>query len=133
MACLCQVKHRIDDILDRRPLHSRLQRRVGGIILVHRCIHFAGGYGIKTNAVFCKLDCEILRNGIQATLRNHRNGAIHARNWPISKRRSDAHHAPRFLFQHLFYGTLSDVEESKQISGDEGIEVLRSEVGERLF
>src|SRR5580658_196336 len=133
MGRLCQVKHRIDDILDRGLFHSRLKSRVAGIILVHRRIHFAGGYGIKANAVFCILNCQILCCCIQATLRNHRNRAIYARNWPIGKRRSDAHNASRFLFQHLFHGALSDVEESKQISGDKSIDVLGSEVSERLF
>ena len=60
MICLHQVKHRIDDVLDRRSFIASSQRRVGGIILVHRCIDFAGGYGIKANAVFCILDCQIL-------------------------------------------------------------------------
>ena len=60
MTCLCQVKNGIDNILHRRLFHSRLQRRVVGIIAVHWCIHNAGGYGIKANAIFCILDCEIL-------------------------------------------------------------------------
>jgi hypothetical protein len=61
MTGLCQVKNGIDNILHRRLFHSRLQRRVFGIIPVHLCIHNAGGYSIKANAIFCILDCEILR------------------------------------------------------------------------
>ena len=60
MTCLCQVKNGIDNILYRRLFHSRLQRRVVGIIAVHWCIHNAGGHGIKADAIFCILDCEIL-------------------------------------------------------------------------
>ena len=53
---------------------------------------------------------------------------IFAGDWPIGKRRSDAHNASRFLFKHLFHSALSDVEESEQIGGDKRIEVLGSEI-----
>ena len=78
-------------------------------------------------------DCKVLSCCIQATLRHHRNRAAFAGNGPISKRRGDAYNAPRFLFYHLSHSALSEVEESKQIGGDKGIEVLGSEVSERLF
>jgi hypothetical protein len=116
MTCLYEVKNNIDTILYRRLFHSRLQRRVAGIIPVHPCIHNAGSYGIKANAIFCALDCEILGRWIQPTPRNHRNRPIYAIDWSIGKCRSDAHNAFRFLFQHLFHRALSDVEESEQIS-----------------
>ena len=60
MTCLCQVQNGIDNILYRRLSHSGLQRRIIGIILVHCCIHNAGGHGIEADAVFCILYCEIL-------------------------------------------------------------------------
>src|ERR1700729_1055975 len=132
MICLCQVKNGIDNILYCRSFPSRLRRRVAGIIGVHRCIHFAGSYGIKADAVFRILDCKILGRRIQPTLRDHRNGAIYTSDRPIGKRRSDTHNASRFLFQHLFHGALSDVEESEQINRDKGVEVLASELNERL-
>jgi hypothetical protein len=56
MTCLGQVKNGLDNIVYRRLFHSRLQRRVVGIIGVHCCIDSAGGYGIKTDAIFCILD-----------------------------------------------------------------------------
>src|SRR5205085_6456400 len=60
------------------------------------------------------------------------NGAIGAGDWPVGKRGSDAHHAPRFLLQHLSYRVLSHVEESEQIRGDHGVEIVNGDVRERL-
>src|SRR5208282_2683065 len=136
MTCLYQVKNGIDNILYRRLFHSRLrcrlQRRVTGIIAVHWRIHNAGGHGIKADAVFRILYCEILSRRIQTTLRNHRNRSILAGDWTIGKRRSDGHDASRFLFQHLFHSALSDVEESEQINRHKGVEVFGGELSERL-
>jgi hypothetical protein len=103
-----------------------------GIVRVHWCAYNARSHAIEANAILRVLDREILDCRIQASLRNHRNGAIGAGDWPISKRGSDAHDAPRFLLQHLFYSALSHVEESEQIRGDQGVEVLNREVSERL-
>jgi hypothetical protein len=36
------------------------------------------------------------------------------------------------LFQHLFHGAPSDVEEPEQVSGEKGVAVLRCEISERL-
>jgi hypothetical protein len=47
MACLCQVKNGIDNILYRRLFHTWLQRRGVGIIAVHWSIHFAGATTLK--------------------------------------------------------------------------------------
>src|SRR3984957_2294703 len=132
MTGLHQVKDRIGNVLYRRLLHGRLWRRVAWHVSVHLRVHDARGYGIEANAIFCILDCEILSRRIQPTLRDHRNRAVFAGDWPIGKRSSDGNDASRLLFQHLFNSALSDVEESEKIGGDEGVEVLGRELRERL-
>src|SRR4051812_30337230 len=47
MARLGKIKHSVNNIPYRRLLYSRLQRRFGGIISAHWCIHNAGGNGIE--------------------------------------------------------------------------------------
>ena len=99
---------------------------------MHWCAYNAGSHAVESNAILRVLDREILDCRIQASLRNHRNGAIGAGDWPVSKRGSNAHDTTRLLLQHLSHRVLSHVEESEQIRGDQGVEILDSEVSERL-
>jgi hypothetical protein len=71
-------------------------------------------------------------HGIQASLGHHRNRSIYAGEGLIRKRRGDAHNVSRFLFQHLLYGELGNIEKSQEVRRDQGIEVLGSEVRKRL-
>src|SRR5579862_2958730 len=132
MAGVHQVKYGIGNIFYCRLLYNRLCGGFVWVVGVHWCIHNARSYGIEADPILCILDREVLGRRIQAALRNHRDRAVSASDWPICKRRSDGHNTSGLLFQHLFHGTLSDVEESKQIGRDQGVEILDGEVEERL-
>ena len=102
------------------------------IVRVHWCVHNAGSHAVESNAILRVLDRGILDCRIQTSLRDHRNGAIGAGDRPVSKRGSNVHDTTRPLLQHLSHRLLSHVEESEQIRGDKGVEILDSEVSERL-
>src|SRR5437870_4132470 len=89
-------------------------------------------YEKAAGTFFYVLDCETSGHRIQAVLRNHRNRGIDAGDGIIGKRSGDRHDVPGLLFEHLFHGELSDIEESQQVDRGQGVEVVGSEVRERL-
>jgi hypothetical protein len=62
VTCLRHVENGLDNIFygGDIPLCLRSFRRVLGIIPVHGCVHFAGGYRVEADPLFCVLDRKIL-------------------------------------------------------------------------
>src|SRR5438876_1722355 len=134
LTCFCQVENSVDNVFYGGDLPHWLQglKKVLGIILVQRCVHDAGGDRVEADTFFCVLDCETSGHRIQAALRNHRNRGIDAGDGIIGKRSGDRHDVPGLLFEHLFHGELSNIEESQQVDRGQGVEVVGSKVRERL-